>query len=275
VTVRGDGTIAAEEEIGAQAELLDIPEYGREGSAARALPGGSAARIEAAFTLGRGGLIGIDLFSETALGGYYWQRVGRSGGEPSGYGLRAAWAAAFSYSWRDLRQGDPDKIAGAHLGGPAIDLTVRHRGLRVRAGLGASGGLFAVRSLPLDDYLRAKGPGGIKTSLSSRGYYFAAGLTVTPSLSVRYRGVELGGELRHDSFESIEGLDAHQTEVWNDFHLQDRRLRIRGRLSYAPPGGRAEVSLIEVDRLDRDGSIGIHRRAVSQTRIGMGATVVF
>ncbi|MCC6557373.1 MAG: DUF3943 domain-containing protein [Polyangiaceae bacterium] len=275
VTVRGDGTSAAEPEIGASAELIDIAEHGRDGSAARAVPGGSATRIEAALALGEGGPVGFDLFSRTSLGGYYWQRVGRAGGEPSGYSLHAAWAAAFSYSWRDLRPGDSDKIGGAHLGGPSIDLTVRHRGVRVRAGLDVSGGLFAVRSLPLDDYLRARGAEGIKTSLASRGYYFALGMTVMPSLSVRYRGIELGGEVRHDTFESIEGLDAHQADVWRDFHLQDRRLRSRGRLSYAPPGGGVEVSLIEVERIERSGAIGLRQRALSQTRIGMSARVVF
>ncbi|MCC6557374.1 MAG: DUF3943 domain-containing protein [Polyangiaceae bacterium] len=274
-TLRGDGTSAPEGEIDAGAELIDIPEYGRDGRAARPVPGGSATRIEAALALGEGGVVGFDLFSRTSLGGFYWQRVGLAGGEPSGYSLHAAWAAAFSYLWRDFQQGDSDKLGGAHLGGPSIDLTVRHRGARVRAGLDVSGGLFAVQSLPIQDHVLAEGAEGLKASLVREGYYFALGLTVMPSLSVRYRGIELGGELRHDTFESIEGLDAHPEDVWRDFHLQDRRLRLRGRLSFAPPGGGVEVSLIEVERIERSGAIGLRRRALSQTRFGMRARVVF
>ena len=276
VVARSGGKIAPEERIGAGAEIIQIPEYGRPGRVARPAPGGSFCEIAVEVALGEPGAMGIDVFSKTTLGGYYWQDIARrEGGGLSGYSLFAGAATAFSYAWRDLSAGYTDKLGAAHLAGPSIDLAVYHRGLRVRAGLDAYVDFAAVRAAALDAYVRREAKSGLRSVLADQGYYFALGLTVAPSISVRYGGVELAGELRRDVLDSIDGLDRLQQSVTNEVHLQDRRLGYRARLAVTPPGGRVEISLLEIEGLARSGSIGVLRRTYGEIQARTRATFLF
>ena len=273
---RNGGRLAPEQRIGASAELIQIPEYGRPGRVGRAVGGCSSCKAAVEVAIGPRGAIGVDVSSKTALGGYYGQDIARrEGGELSGYSLFAGAATAFSYAWRDLSAREADKIGSAHVVGPSLDLTLHHRGVRVRAGIDAYADLAAVRAAALEAYLGRGDRDGIKTVLADRGYYFALGVTVAPSISVRHGGVEIGGEMRYEALESIEGLDRVQRIVTNDFHLQDRRLAYRARLAVAPAGERVELSLIEIEGLERSGAIGAHRRSHREIQARVRASLLF
>jgi hypothetical protein len=260
--------------LGLDVELIDLPWYGRPGRSARVVPGGSFVRIAAEAALDAGGLASFDFVSTVALAGYLWQAIAVGPDGLMGGSLFAGASTAYSYT-HDASVDFVDKIGAANLVGPALDLSLHRGPLRLRARLDAYIDFAMVRSAAIEAYLDRRDPRGIQSVAAEKKYYYATGLTFRPALSLGYRGFELGARIGLDLFESIEGLDRRRREVDNEVHLSDRRLRGRAWLACTLPGQRLRISVLDVERREREGRIGGLRVVSADTRIMSGIGLLF
>lgn len=243
--------------LGAQTEIIDVPEYDKPGVVAHSLRAGAITSMRLAVLVDDGGIHQSDFVSRTMLGGVYEQSIERDHDQGRfGYALFAGPSTAFNYAAHTFDIRADDKLGIVNVLGGTIDTTIYRGRLRARFGMDAYADFAAVNSMALDDYIDRYGYDGFKSVLKERQYYFAVGATIRPTATVAYRGIELGGQVTHDFLESIEGVDRYQERLRNDRHLSDRRIMQRYWLSYAWPGNAALQARLELEHQERSGEMG-------------------
>lgn len=243
--------------IGASTELINVPEYNKPGNVTHSLPAGSVTNMRLSWLVDNRGIHQSDFVSRAMLGGVYDQSVTSDDANGlSGHALFAGPSTAFNYATHTYDTRADDKLGIVNALGGTVDATIYQGRLRARIGLEAYADFAAVNSMAIDDYLDEYGHEGLKTVLQQRQYYFAIGATIRPTVSVSYRGIEFGGQVTQDFFESVEGLDRFQERVKNDIHLADRRTMQRYWLSIALPGDDSKRVQFELEHQARTGTMG-------------------
>jgi hypothetical protein len=121
-----------------------------------------------------------------------------------------------------------------HVFGPVATLWALAGRARLRATLDVAPDFGPVRSLAFEEWARERGAEGVKSSLSSDGYYHSWGVSsgLEASLSIAPIHFELGG--RAGWYESIDGIDRSQEQVTHDVHASDSIVELRGSIGYEP-----------------------------------------
>ena len=243
--------------VGAQTEIIDVPEYDKPGVIRHSLRPGTITNMRLALLVDDRGIHQSDFMSRTILGGVYEQSI-ESDNEHGrlGHALFAGPATAFQYVAHTFDGRVDDKLGIVNVLGGVVDASIYRGKLKARFGIDAYADFAAVNSMAIDDYIDRYGYDGFKSVLVERQYYFALGATIRPTATFSYRGIELGGQVTHDFLESIEGLDRYQERLKNDLHLSDRRITQRYWLSYAFPGNDTLQARLELERQERSGVMG-------------------
>ena len=212
-------------EIGLEAQLVNIPGYNQPREIVRFLSQGNFSTLRLTPTLGNDGLIDFFIFTRVALAGYFTQQITIDHeGQPEGSSVFLGVATAFDYSIERRLGRNDDHVGIIKLPGPTLDFWYMAHGFRLNAAIDLHANFALVDAYALDKHLANGGSiAGAKSVLVKRGYYYAWGFTVAPRLRVVYRNLKMGGELRYDRFDSIEGKDRFPEEVTNDFNLKDER----------------------------------------------------
>lgn len=257
VEIDATGLRLPERYIGAQTEIIDVPKYDKPGTVTHSLRAGAITSMRLSGLLDDRGIHQSDFVSRGMLGGVYSQAIDRDGENGlSGYALFAGPSTAFNYATHTYDARADDKLGVVNTLGGRFDATIYQGRLRARIGIEAYADFAAVNSMAIDDYRDKYGDDGLKTVLGKRQYYFALGATIRPTVSVSYRGIDLGGQVTQDFFESIEGLDRFQERVKNDVHLSDRRTMQRYWFSFALPGDGTKRAGLELEHQARSGDMG-------------------
>src|SRR5690606_32270169 len=121
--------------------------------------------------------------------------------------------------------------------GIAAEHTFERFGVRIRTGLDVWGSMAGVQPYALADY-RAwpRDESGLTTAARNNAYYHGLSVSAAPSLSLRWRALELEGALRLDTMRAIEGLDESETANAAPTEMTDRRSKMSMALSAAPSG---------------------------------------
>jgi hypothetical protein len=251
------GLRLSERYIGAQTEIIDLPTYDEPGVVTGSLRAGAITSMRFSGLLDDRGIHQSDFVSRAMLGGVYAQSIDRDDENGlSGYALFAGLSTAFNYATHTYDARADDRLGVVNALGGTFDATIYQGRLRARIGIEAYADFAAVNSMAIDDYLDRYGNDGLKTVLKKQQYYFALGTTIRPTVSVSYRGIELGGQVTQDFFESIEGLDRFQERIKYDVHLSDQRTMQRYWLSFALPGDGTKHARFELEQQARRGDMG-------------------
>jgi hypothetical protein len=137
-----------------------------------------------------------------------------------------------------------DKFAIINLFGPVFDLSLYSSRVNLRFSMGVYADFALVNSLALNQYSLVQDiyEPRMKTTLSHYGYYYAFGYTLSSSLGIYFRNIEIEGNLKYQYYDSIEGLDRFQDEVVDDCNVTDSRLM--GRLIFGYNFPKTPVNLI-------------------------------
>jgi len=233
--------------------------------------------IRADFSFDRKGVTEYSLYFKTVLWGYYQQNLRRSsGGELRGHWFFGGVGTAFDlyrkrgevyYDQRvyhvDFEHGETlplptrfsDKMAVVNLAGPALDISWFRPALKFRLSFFSALDFAMVNSRALNRYSENDDlfEPSLKTTLSYYGYYYAVGVTVHPRFWLVLGGLELEGELKYQTYRSLQGLDRFQFDLKDDSPVRDSRLVFRFSLGVRFPHTPVTVQLA----LE-----GIHRQGV-------------
>lgn len=231
-----DGAVSPEAEIGLNTEIITIPEYERpETVSHRILVDGNFTQLIVKSSFGEKGLNDFLFYTKAALAGYYTQKLKLDEKQRlEGYSFFIGASTAFDMS---LHKNDrfTDQLAIVNILGPTMDIVLYYKGARVRATVDVYANFATLRSFAYDEWagqnqgLVDPATGqitGIKTILSREQNYHAWGATGQARLVANYGGLEAGGEIRFDGFDSFEGRDRLQSTVTDDFNVTDSRRRI-------------------------------------------------
>lgn len=200
---------------------------------------------------------GIRLFyllASMTLGGFFVQDISlEPSGRLRGVNFFAGLGSAYEYSKRFV--GDvEDRLAIVNLLGPVLDFTARRAGFYARAHLGAYGDFAMVGPYPVMKFLNELDGRRTKSVLEGNRYYYAAGITVVPELSLRFRGLETGLASHFDYFRSLEGRDRFEELIEVQGVAVDFRASHRVWIAYVFPQNSMRLMLSR-ESIFRDSAI--------------------
>ncbi|HEY0709025.1 MAG TPA: DUF3943 domain-containing protein [Polyangia bacterium] len=228
--------------LSAGAELVTLPGYGKQGRFSRSIPAGSWTSIAGQLELDDRGIAGGALLSRVALLGHYSQNFRNTPHGLRGLGTLVGVGTGFNYEDRG-RPGADDYMAVMNIAGPIFEMVGRSNGFRLRLAAELYGDFAMVKSLAFEGrlpemiggiYHPGEYGGRIPGVLGARGYYYALGFTAGSRLTLEYWGWDLGGELRTDHFDSIEGYDRFREEMIDEYDLVDKRTIARAWIGLRP-----------------------------------------
>ncbi|HUP58333.1 MAG TPA: DUF3943 domain-containing protein [Bdellovibrionota bacterium] len=249
---------------GMRAELFKLPEYGKAGKSSGWRGDTPYSRLDLGAMYGREGLAEVALYAKAALGAYYRQDLTKDqGGALRGYSFMLAPSSGYELRFDTEPGASDDEYGIVNILGPTIDLSIYRAGFRIRAVIDVFADFAQVRSLAWNGVKATwSDPQATKAILWKRDDYYSLGTSHAEKLTLSRGPIEAGAELRMHRFSSIEGWDAGQERVTDDFHLRDRRETRDAWLSYTLPGDRLRLTAGWQQRI-REGSI---RDTVSRER---------
>ena len=274
-------------EVGLDLELLNLPEYGHEGSTRRRLHGGEFTHIQAEYVGNRDQMRHGTLSARTSMWGRYSQSTTAvDGGGPRsderlvGSAIFLGSASAFDLSSDELPVSN-DFVAAVHLLGPALDATWFRDRWTFRAGADVTPDFAMVRPFALREVPTGGARAGMKSTLQDSDYYYAFGVASAARLETAYRKARAGLAVSYSHHDSIEGLDRHQEAytsptgihhdaITKDDNLTDQRLKLR--IYSEAPLPIPDVTVgVSVNYQRRSGSAADLHRAADDLRWGVHA----
>jgi len=119
-----------------------------------------------------------------------------------------------------------DRLGIVRAASAVADATLHVGPVRVRAAVDVSPDFAMITSLSWPAWL-ATGKPASKSVLHMKGYYYAVGLSVLPTVTFTTADVEAGFGAKWEAFASIDGVDRFQENVVDDARLTDHRLEWR------------------------------------------------
>ncbi|HEX7671010.1 MAG TPA: hypothetical protein VF395_15550, partial [Polyangiaceae bacterium] len=123
-----------------------------------------------------------------------------------------------------------------HLLGPAARFWIDRGPVQLRLSADIAPDFAAPYSLAYEEYARAFGEEGAKSSLRAHKYYFSLGASAGVNAAVSISGFSAGVDARYGRYESIDGRERMQEQVTHEEHLHDEILELAGNLSFEPEG---------------------------------------
>jgi hypothetical protein len=267
-----DATERTESRLGLRTHLNTVRGYGKAMPRSGFFGAGRVTTIDTELDLGEDGMTGALFATRVAMLGHHAQDLHRDeDGEVVGTNLLLSLFNSFDYSNRRRPALQLDQIASFGVLAPTIDLSHRRGAMEAALHLEAVPELAMVTSIAADAYRSRSGYEGLKSSVAQYGYYYAYGAGLGGQLVLRFHTLELGGDLRWQTFGSIEGLDRFQERLTRDFHQVDKRARQLVWLSVRPLGGFADLGL-SLESTSRSGTMADVRVSQSERRATLTLT---
>jgi hypothetical protein len=261
-------------QVGVETQIMHMPEYGEPG-----MYSGSMGTTFTEFNLDAGvdqkGLYEFNIFAKSVLFGYYNQDIRETGDEKTGYSFFLGAGTAFDLMRRRTpkTEDDPDeafntdKLCVINLLGPAFDLSLFHKDLKIRLTADIYADFALVHSTAYQQYAALNEVTNTKSTLLEHGYYYAIGFTTSSLLQVDFANIELKGKVKYHYFDSVEGLDRFQKDMADedDFELRDKRLNYHVSLGYTIPNSAVQL-VVALEKTDRRGWLEDFYREHSETR---------
>lgn len=259
--------------LGFQARLLGLPEYARPGVVRRAVGDTYYSEILLDYAVRGGHAEETRFFSKAVAWGWFVQRIDELG---RGSSLTLGLGSAFEYFKKRpladydanpvpvksdltrLRLDEPrnftDKLAVLHVAGPVLDWTVFRRGLRLRAVVEAYGDFALVHSNAINDYSLSHDIMGLKTTVFYYGYYYGFGGSLRAGARLDLGGLRLHGLVDAGIWGSADHLHRFQSEIADNAHLRDSRVRTLAGAGWKAAGSPLEV-FVEIEGVRRRGRL--------------------
>ncbi len=160
-----------------------------------------------------------------------------------------------------------DKLCVINLLGPAWDLAVYHKKLKIRWQGDAFVNFSLVHSTSFQQYNDLYPVENTKSTLQNHAYYYALGLTANSSLQFQIANLELTGRMTYYYFNSVEGLDRFQKDMADedDLPLEDKRLNLAVSLGYTIPGSNLQL-MFTLESIRRQGWVKDFYRKHTESR---------
>lgn len=278
-----DGSSATVLDVRFNAEILEVPALRFPGEPM----GGTWSTLSLDANAGEGAPLSLRFIAKVAAGAYVQtRRAWGPDGRPDGVRLFVGGASGFDYAMHAFTRARNDQLAVFNAFGPTFDVWATASGLLVRGGIEAFGDFATVRSPAVERYLLERPPDAPRTVLSYATYYFALGATGRLRLSAEYRGLEIGGSLAADIFQSVgdpwqnvrsppPGFTWVADGALRDPRSTDVRLTERAWITSTLPGGRVRIAWIDVERVVLTGAVGLTRARAADTRFFTRVSAVF
>ena len=252
-----------------ETDLVMIPGFERPGRARRLHTDPAFSQVRVAWTWGEHDVIDFEAFARAAVTSWHHKRVDARG---RGHNLLLGLASAYEYGFHAARDRDQprtrDRLAIAHVIGPALDLWLRAGHARLRVGADLYGDYALVRNHAIDDHRALYPDEEVRSTVLRDNYHHAFGVTAHGRVTATYRGLEARLAYRLDRFRSIQGLDRHQDEIVDDYVLHDGRREGRLWLGYRVDLGLGLALRLEagIETRYRTGTVKTTTRATDERR---------
>ena len=240
-------------------ELVKLQAYGKEGRASEFMKDTVMTKLTADIVFGKNGMLDVSGLLKAVVAAYYRQDITKDErGRLNGYSFLIGPTSSVEYrSQAEIGGVTGDWHATVNVIGTGIDVVAYAKDVRVQFKLDVYPNFTLIRSLAIEDYAAVYGRDGIKTVLNANdynNYYFAFGATGSSSLTVSYRGLELGGSVDYGYYDSVEGLDRLQEQLTRDVKLHDRYLSLKAWFSH--PVYRKNIRMVySIEHIQRSGDV--------------------
>ena len=278
-----DGARGDLQALGVETALVSHRGYRRPGHDAVTVGPGEWTELGAQVLYGRpAGVQGFDFHSSTLLVGRYFRRYDELYPSDSwrpdnvrGWGALLGLSTAFDYNTRDLAYGD-DKVAGAGLVGPVVEIGSEHGRESIRFALATYYSFAMVDSLVYAAYGDPFTVAAVEinTPLRQQGYYFGQGLSSASSIVARLGDFELSLTTSIAAYWSINVRDRYQENLHGEIPVSDTRARGTVGASVRPFGGPVRLTAL-AEHFERTGTLAAKSAVSLETRAGLGAAFVF
>ncbi|MFC2161576.1 DUF3943 domain-containing protein [Acidobacteriota bacterium] len=239
---------------GLHTQIINIPEYGQQGSENRFVEKTVFSEIQMDVTgIGKKAeeynlssrVVWFGLFNQNidSLNRGYSLYLG--GGSAYSMFKKKSGTTTFPCSFKgrnpeDLKLDEPrdftDKLAIVHIFGPVLDWTKFGKSLNIRLILDMYLDFAIANSYAFNTYSQQYDFSGVKTPLLINGYYYGWGTTLSSGLNISWKNLSVQTYMRYQSYGSIDGKDRYQHLLTNDFHITDSRFLSRFTVGYKIPG---------------------------------------
>ena len=219
--------------IALSTRVAAMPGYQHPGRFSTGFANGNFTALDLDLRLGSEGIEATTAQARAIMFGYYRQRIDPG---PRGYDLTIGAARGVRVVYSDV-DGLHDRIGIVDLIGPALTFDTFDGDLHLSAEVETFLDFGSVASAAFPQYAAAHGKEGVRSELEAEGYYFAWGGTIVSNVSLSYRPVSIGADMRFAQFSQIGGFDRfHGNDVPTKVDLDDRRLAFEGwaRLDVTP-----------------------------------------
>jgi hypothetical protein len=232
--------------IGFETEIINVPEYKNVGKINRFVKDIYSSEIFFDINLSSNGVEEYNALAKVALFGYFYQDIKKqSSNSLKGSNLFFGASSAFelfkkksfsldnsSLEINSSNQTDginsptnfSDKLSVINIIGPTFSYFFCSNDFSLRLRAGAYIDFAMINSFAMNKYSSIYDISGAKSALKNHGYYYALGYTISSDLALYYHNFIFKGKIRYHYFDSIEGLDRHQSNIIDDFDINDSRL---------------------------------------------------
>ena len=281
VTAREPNRSYADQRLGLDLAIANLPFYDDRGRVARVFSDGNASRISIETAWSRGDLVHGVFSTRVMPAGLYI----RDAGDPDapddapvrGSTVLVGLLLGFEYGTHlyDRDGARPrDMIAYVSPVGVGGEVSWRDGELGVRASLDVSGTRGGVNAYGLSDYLATRSEAGLLTTTREQGYYHGLGVSLAPGVEVTWGPVDASANMRLDTFRPLGGLDSDAGNVDYRIRFADQRTRLRADLGLRLPGTPVRAG-VTAQRMVRHGDVGDAHATRSETSLWGSLGVIF
>jgi hypothetical protein len=225
--------------IGFETEIINVSEYENVGKFNRFIKDVYSSEIFFDINLSSNGVEEYNVLTKVALFGHFKHDISKqSSNSLKGSNLFFGFASGFelfkerSFSLDNSTQDEnensstnfSDKLAVINIIGPTFSYSFYSNDFSLRLRADAYIDFALLNSFAMNKYSSNYDISGAKSTLKNYGYYYAFGFTISSGLALYYHNFRFKGKIRYHCFDSIEGIDRHQSEVIDDFDINDSRL---------------------------------------------------
>jgi hypothetical protein len=256
--------------------IVNLPDYDAFGKHSHGWSEGNVSMIDLGGALGdKGANDAFIAFRALPVGWYASNMRAQPSGRIAGYSGFIGAAIEYEYrvhEWDLEGPQPPDQITHVSAG-PSSELVLRVGGARIQSRLDASVGLAGVRAYALPKFRAWSSDAVLPAVVRLRGYGFAIGTIITPSVVVSYERVEGGVRGRFGFYRGILGAEEDQASLPFDVPRSDRE--IEGSVWLAWAATRAFHVVVSGRAAERSSSLDPVTDRRTELAVAMGTEVRF
>jgi hypothetical protein len=239
-------------------ELAAMPGFLREGRFERFYTNGNFTSLHARLGYGTG-TRDVDIRVNSHLFGWFAQDIDSRG---QGFARETGFLTGLRFVSQQFL-GREDQFGIVHLFAPVQRLWWRAGPAMISLGADVAPDFASLHSQAYESFAERYGREGTKSSLIRHGYFHGWGVSAGGSASISLGSFQLGVNGRYGHYESIDGAERMQEEVYREPHATERVGEVGGLLTIEPPRSlfSARVEVARTDRASRMGEFDAFRRS--------------